>query len=169
MEPWCFSLTSDVSVCCIFHPSFLPGRSSGVAFLIPWISSIVLVIRLVCCSSVPKTCLTLCDPLDCNMPGSSVLHYLLEFAPIHAIELMMPSNHLILYCLLHLPSVFSSIRAFTNQSALCIRWPKYWDSALATILPVNIQGWFPLGLTGLISLLPKRGSRVFSSTTIRNH
>ena len=128
MELWCFSLTSDISVCWIFHPSFLPGRSSDVAFLIPWISSIVLVVKLVCCRcSVPKSCPTLCHPMDCNMSGFSVLHYLLEFAPIHAIELMMPSNHLILCCLLHLPSIFSSIRAFSNKSAVHIRWPKSWS------------------------------------------
>ena len=61
----------------------------------------------------------------------------------------MPSNHLIL-CppLLLLPSIFPSIRVFSNQSLLCIRWPKYWSFSL----PVNFQDWYPLGLTGLISL-----------------
>ena len=61
----------------------------------------------------------------------------------------MPSNHLIL-CppLLLLPSIFPSIRVFSNQSLLCIRWPKYWSFSL----PVNFQDWYPFGLTGLISL-----------------
>ena len=59
-----------------------------------------------------------------------------------------------------LSSFFPSIRVFSNEMALCIRWPKYWS--FSTILPVNIQGWFPLGLTGLISLLFKGLSRVFS-------
>ena len=67
-----------------------------------------------------------------------------------SIESVMPSNHLIL-CrpLLLLPSIFSSIRVFSGEWALCIRWPEYGTSA--SVLPVNIQCWFPLGLTGLIS------------------
>ena len=71
-----------------------------------------------------------------------------------SIESVMPSNHLIL-CrpLLLPPSIFSSIRVFSKESALHIRWPKDWSSASASVLPVNIQDWFPLGLTGLIFLL----------------
>ena len=57
--------------------------------------------------------------------------------------------------LLLLPSIFPSIRAFSNELALCIRWPKYWSFSLASVLPMNIQGWFPLGLTGWISLQSK--------------
>ena len=61
-------------------------------------------------------------------------------------------NHLFLCCPLSLlPSVFPSIRVFPNESALHIRWPKCWS--FSKILPMNIQGWFPLGLTSLISLL----------------
>ena len=85
-----------------------------------------------------------------------------------SIESMMPSNHLILCCpLLLLPSIFPSSRDFSNELALCIRWPSI--EASASVLPVNIQGWFPLGLTGLISLLYKGLSRVFSSTTVCKH
>ena len=74
---------------------------------------------------------------------------------------VMPSNHLIFYCpLLLLPSIFPSIRVFSNESALCSRWLSIGTSASA--LPMNIQGLFPLGLTGLISLLPKGLSRVSS-------
>ena len=82
-------------------------------------------------------------------------------------EFLMPSNHLILCCLLLLlPSIFPSIRVFSNELALYIRWPKYWRaSASASVLPMNIQSWFLLGLIGLI-LLSKGFSRVFSSTTI---
>ena len=64
-----------------------------------------------------------------------------------SIESVMPSNHLILCHPLLLPSIFPSIRVFSNESVLRIRWP-----ASATVLPVNIQDWFSLGLTGLISL-----------------
>ena len=78
-------------------------------------------------------------------------------------ESVMPSNYLILCCpLLLLPSVFPKIRVFSNESALCIRWPKYW----ASVLPISIQGWFPLGLISLISLWSKWFSRVFSSTAV---
>ena len=80
-------------------------------------------------------------------------------------ELVMPSNHLILCCPLLLPpSTFPSIRIFSSESVLCIRWLKYWSFSSASVLPMNIQGWFPLGLTGLISLLSKGLSRVVSST-----
>ena len=80
------------------------------------------------------------------------------------------SNHLIL-CqpLLLLPSIFLSIRAFPNESALPIRWPEYWSFSFSNILPMNIQGCFPLGWTGLISLQSKGVSRVFSRSAIRKH
>ena len=85
-----------------------------------------------------------------------------------SIELVMPSNHLILYCLLLLPpSIFPSIRIFSSESVLPIRWPKYWSSASASVLPVNIQDWFPFGLTGWISLQSRGLSRVFSNTTVQ--
>ena len=65
---------------------------------------------------VAQSCLTLCDPMDCSSPGFLVLHSLLEFAQTHAIELVMPSNHLILrHPLLLLTSIFPSIRVFSNE------------------------------------------------------
>ena len=66
--------------------------------------------------------------MDCSTPGFPVLRYLLEFAQIHSIEPVMLSNHLIL-CrpFLLLPSIFLSIRVFSNELALCMRWPKYWS------------------------------------------
>ena len=76
------------------------------------------------CCSVDQPCLTLCDPMDCRMPGFPVHHQLPELAP----ESMMPSSHLILcHPLLFLPSIFPSIRVFSSESDLCIRWPKYWS------------------------------------------
>ena len=84
------------------------------------------------------------------------------------IESVMLSNHLILFCpFLLSPSMFPSIRVFFNGSALRIRQPNFGASASASALSMNIQGWFPLGLTGLIYLLSKRLSRVFSSTIIQ--
>ena len=109
--------------------------------------------------------------MDCNTPGSPVLHYLLEVVQTQSVttESVMLFNHLI-HChpLLLLPSIFPSIRVFSSELALRIRWPKC-SSASASVLPVNIQGWFPLGWIGLISLLSKGLSRVFSSTTVRKH
>ena len=81
-------------------------------------------------SSVAQSCLTLCDPKDCSTPGLPVHHHLPEFTQTHImrIESVMPSNHLIL-CrpLLLLPLIPPSIRVFSNESALLIRWPKYWS------------------------------------------
>ena len=77
-------------------------------------------------SLVAQSCPTLCDPMDCSTPGLSVHHQLPEFTQTHAIKSMMSSNHLI-FCrpLLLLPSIFPSIRVFSNESGLHIRWPKY--------------------------------------------
>ena len=79
----------------------------------------------------------LCDPMDCRTPGLPVHHQLLEFTQTHiSIESVMPSNHLILCCpLLLLPSIFPSIRVFSNES-VCIRWPKYWSFSFS-ISPSN--------------------------------
>ena len=89
---------------------------------------------------------------------------------IMSVEPEMPSNYLILwYPLLLLPSIFPSIKAFSKESTLHTRWPKYWSFNSSSVLPINIQGWFPLGLTGLISLLSRGLSRVFCSTTIWKH
>ena len=78
------------------------------------------------CSSVAQSCPTLCDPMDCSTPDLPVQHQLLEFTQLMSIESVMPSNHLILRRpLLFLPSIFPSIKVFSNESVLCIRWPKY--------------------------------------------
>ena len=78
-----------------------------------------------------------------------------------SIESVIPSNHLILcHPLLLLPSISPSIRVFSSESALCIRWPKYWSFSFS-ISPSNIQDWFPLGWTDWISLQ--------SNTTVQKH
>ena len=85
---------------------------------------------LVC--SVAKLCLTPCDPMNCSTLGIPVLHYLPEFLKLMSIESVMLSNHLIL-CrpLLLPPSIFPSLRVFSNESALRIRWPKYWSCSFS--------------------------------------
>ena len=88
-------------------------------------------------SSVAQLCPTLCDPMNHSMPGLSVHHQLPESTQTHVHVSVMPSNHLIL-CrpLLLLLSIFPSIRVFSNESALCMRWPKYWSFSF-NISPSN--------------------------------
>ena len=88
-------------------------------------------------SSVTHSCLTPCDPMDCSTPSLSVHHQLPKLAQTHVHQGVMPSNHLILCCpLFLLPSIFPSIRVFSNESVLCIRWPKYWSFSFS-ISPSN--------------------------------
>ena len=113
--------------------------------------------------SVPQLCPTVCDPTHCSTPGLPVYHQLRNFMSIASV---MPSNHLILCCpLLLLPSIFPNIRVFSNESAAS-GGQSIGVSASASVLPMNIQDWFPLGCTGLISLQSKGLSRVFPNTTI---
>ena len=82
-------------------------------------------------------CSSLCNPMECSTPGFPVFHHLLEFAQIHVFWLIMPSNHLILcHPLLLLSSIFPSIRVFSNESALHLRWPKDWSFSFS-ISPSN--------------------------------
>ena len=88
----------------------------------------------VCCCSVTQSCPTLWDPMDCSTPGLPVHHQLLEFTQTHV---HWVSSYLILCCpLLLLPSIFPSIRVFSRESALCIKWPKYWSFSFS-ISPSN--------------------------------
>ena len=80
------------------------------------------------CCSVTKLCRTLWDPMDCSTPGFPVLHYLPDFAQahVHWVSNAIQSSHP-LSLLLLLPSIFPSLRVFSNELALHIRWPKYWS------------------------------------------
>ena len=121
-------------------------------------------------SSIAQSCPTLCDPMNSSTQASLSITNFQSSLRLTSIESVMPSSHLIL-CrpLLFLPSIFPSIRVFSKESALLIRWPKYWSFRF-NISPSNdIQDWFPLGWTGLISLQSKELSRVFSNTTVQKH
>ena len=83
-----------------------------------------------------------------------------------SIESVMPSNHLILRHPLLLPSIFEKIRVFSNESVLHVRWQSIRASASVSVLPMKIQAWYHLGLTGLIFLLSKGFSRVFESINL---
>ena len=109
---------------------------------------------LCCCyCSVTKSCLTLFDPMDCSMPGSSLLHYLPEFAQTHVhwvSDTVQPSRPLS-------PPFSSCPQSFPVSGSFPMSWlftsggQSIGASASASVLPMNIQGWFPLGWTGLIS------------------
>ena len=87
-----------------------------------------------------------------------------------SIESVMSSNHLILcHPLLLLPSIFPNIRVFSNESALQIRWPKYWSFSFIINPSNEYSKLISLGLTGLISLQSKGLSRVFSNNTVQKH
>ena len=129
-------------------------------------------------SSAAPSCPALCNPMDCSTTGFPVHHQLQELAEtnvhwvsVMSIESMMPSNHLILCCpLLFLPSIFPSIRVFSKESALLIRWPKYWSFSFS-ISPSNEYSGlisFRIGFC-LIFLQSKVLSRVFSNTTVQKH
>ena len=114
-------------------------------------------------SSVAQWCLTLCDPMDCSKPGLPVITNSRSLLKLMSIALVMPSNHLILcHPLLLLPSISPSIRVTSGSQSIAV-------SASASVLPMNIQDWFPLGWTGWISLQSKGFSRVFSNITVQKH
>ena len=94
--------------------------------------------------------------MDFSMPASLSLTISQSLPKFMSIELVMLSNHLILcHPFLLLPSIFTSNRVFSSESALHIRWPKYWSFSFVSVLPMNIQDWFPLGLTGMSSCSPR--------------
>ena len=96
-------------------------------------------------STAAQSCPTLCDHMDCSTPGLPVHYQLPEILKLMSIELVMTSIHIILcHPLLLSPSIFASIRVFSNESALRIRWPKYWTFSFNMILPMN---------SGLISFM----------------
>ena len=135
-------------------------------------------------SSVTQSCPALCDPMDSNvflLWLSNIPLYICSTArqaslsitnsrsllKLMSIESVMPSNHLILYHpLLLLSSIFPSIRVFSNESVLCIRWPRYWS---CNISPSNEHsGLISFRMDWLI-LQSNRLSRAFSNTTVQKH
>ena len=124
---------------------------------------------LFCRYSVAQSCSTLCDPTNCSTPAFPVLHSLPEFAQTHvywAGDASQPSYPLLspspAFNLSQHEGLFQWISSLHQRGGQSI-------GPSASVLPMNIQGWFPLGLTGLISFLSKGLSRVFSSTTIWKH
>ena len=113
-----------------------------------------------CCCSVAQSCPTLCDPMACSTPGFPVLCHLPELLRLMSTELMMPSNHLILCCpFSSCPQSFPASGSFPMSRLFASGGQSTGASVLASVLPVDIQDWFPLSWTGLISLQSKGLSR----------
>ena len=100
-----------------------------------------------CYCSVAELCPTLCGLMDWSTPGFPVLHHPWSLFKFMSIESVMPSNHLIFCPLLLLPSIFPSIRVYSKSRIFALGGQSIGASASALVLPVNIQDWFPLGLT----------------------
>ena len=122
-------------------------------------------------SSVAQACLTFCDPMDCSMPGYPVHHQLPEFAQTHVhrvSDAIWPSHPLLslfppAFSLSQHQGIFQQVSS-SHQVAKVLEFQLQ-----PSVLPMNIQDWVPLGLTGLISLQSKELSRVFSNTTVQKH
>ena len=123
-------------------------------------------------SSATQSCPTFATPWSATHQASLSITNSQSLLKLMSIESVMPSKHLIVCCpLLLLPSVFPSIRVFSNESVHLIRWPKFHQagvSASASVLLMNIQDWFLLEWTSWISL-QSRYSSVFSNTTVQKH
>ena len=125
-----------------------------------------------CCCSVTQSLFVTPWTAACQASLSPTISQ--SLLKLMSFESVMPSNHLVLclqsfFILLLLSSIFPNIRVFSSGSILHIRWPSIGVSASASVLPMNIQDWFPLGWTGWISLQSKGLSRVFSNTTVQKH
>ena len=123
--------------------------------------------NILCCCSVAKSCLILCDPKNCSTPGFPVLHHLPEFAQthVHWVSDAIQPSHLLSPLFPSCLQSFPASGSFPMSQLFSSGGQSIGASASASVLLLNIQDWFPLGLTGLI-LLSKGLSRVFSSTTV---
>ena len=163
-SPGSFSRILEISPPAVDVPELgeeghLPAREAHV---------VTLELILCCCWSVAQSYPTLCDPLDCSTPGSPVLHYLLELAQTH-VHWIRWWCHLTISCsvapFFSCPQSFPITGYFPMNQLFTAGGQSMGAPASAPVLPMNIQGFsFPLRLTGLISLLSKGLSRVFSST-----
>ena len=147
-------------------------------FIITKYSSLSLVIHVVLkCdlswfqfSSVAQSCPTLCDPMNRSTPGLPVHHQLLEFTQthVHRVGDVIQPSHPQLSLLLLLP-IPPSIRVFSNESTLPMRWPKYWSFSFSIIPSKEIPGLISFRMDWLDLLAVKGPSRVFSNTTVQKH
>ena len=150
-----------------FESLWLTSRTVIISSCIHIAANGVISFFFICCL-VTKLCPTLWDPMDCTTPGFPVPHSLPEFTQthVHWVSDAIQVSHSL--------SRPSPLSLNLSQHQGLFQWVSFLyqvakTSASASVLPMHIQSWFLLGLTGLISLLPKGLWRVFSSTTIRKH
>ena len=124
----------------------------------------------ICCCSVAKSCLTLCNSMDCSRPGFPVHHHLPELAQTHVqgVSDAIQQSHPVIPFSSCLQSFIAS-GSFQMSQFFASGSQGIGASASALVLPMNIQDWFPLGWTSLISLQSKGLSRVFSITKVQKH
>ena len=153
----------------VFHKKVLDTGSSHHTTLLLTSALSVYCLQYCCCSST-QSCPTLCDPMDCSKPGFTVFHHLLELVQTHV---HWVSDAIQSFILCH--TLSSCLWSFSVSGSFSMSWlfvsggQSSGNSASASVLLMNIQDWFPLGLTGLISLLSKRLSRVYSNTTVQTY
>ena len=146
-------------------PRVLLGPLLKLQLLPGW--SDLMALNTSCCCSVPQLCLTLCDLVNCSTPGLPVHHQLLEFTQTYVhrqwCHPTISSSVIRFSC----PHSLPASRSFPVSRLLTSGGQSI--GASASVLPMNIHSWFPLGWTGLISLLSKGHSKIFSSTRIQRH
>ena len=121
-------------------------------------------------SSVTQPCPTLWDPMNCSTQASLSITNSWSSLRLTSIESVMPSSHLILcHPLLLLPPIPPSIRVFSNESTLRVRWPKYWSFSISIIPSKEIPGLISFRMDQLDLLQSKRLTGVFSNTTVQKH
>ena len=145
---WCLTQGSNLRLLCLldWQAYLLPLRHLGSPWSATWEARGVPAqsVQSLMHVGAAATWTVACQSYLAFTSSQSLLKFL-------SVELVMLSEHLILCRPLLLPLIFPSIRVFSNESALCIRWQSIGASTSASILPMNIQDWFPLGLSGLIS------------------
>ena len=122
-------------------------------------------------SSVTQLCPTLCDPMNCSMPGLPVHHQLTEFTQdhVHRVNDAIQPSHPLLSPSPPAPKSLPASESFPMSQLFASGGQSIGLSASASVLPMNTQDWSPLGWTGWISLQSKGLSRVFSNTTVQKH
>ena len=120
-------------------------------------------------SSVAQPCPNVCNPMGCNTPSFLSITNSQSLLKLMSIESVMTCNHLILCYSLLLPSIFPSIRIFSNESVLCIRWPKYWSFSFSISPSNEFPGLISFRIDWLDLLAVQGLSRVFSNTTVQKH
>ena len=121
-------------------------------------------------SSVTQSCPTLCNPMNCSIPGLPVHHQLPEFTQTQSIKSVMPSSHLIL-CrpLFLLPPIPPSTRVFSSESTLHMRWPKYWSFSFSIIPSKEHPGLISFRMDWLDLFVVQGTLESLLNTTVQKH